>query len=149
MEQSLLGTAEKVDAIFDRALVERSNPRGRIANNAQKRNRSRSSSSLRSTASNSTRRVSTRQRMEADSVGSLEGSNSEDDSQMDDLEEGDEEDDDMNDNHQALFNLELQERDEESLAMDEDGSLSQTQSEHGNAAPLVSGSPQDVDSRRE
>ena len=149
MENSLLETGKTVDAIFDRALVERSNPRGRIANNAQKRNRSRSSSSLRSTASNSTRRVSTRQRMEADSVGSLEGSNSEDDSQMDDLEEGDEEDDDMNDNHQALFNLELQERDEESLAMDEDGSLSQTQSEHGNAAPLVSGSPQDVDSRRE
>ena len=80
---------------------------------------------------------------------SLAGSSSDDDNQMEYLKEGDEENDEINDEHQVLFDLEAQEKDDESLAMEEDGSLSQTQSEHENAATIVSGSPQDVDSRRE
>ena len=80
---------------------------------------------------------------------SLAGSSSDDDNQMEYLKEGDEENDEINDEHQVLFDLEAQEKDDESLAMEEDGSLSQTQSEHENAATVVSGSPQDVDSRRE
>ena len=149
MEQSLVGTANKVDAIFDRAIVERTSQRGRLANNAQKRNRSRSSSSLRSTASNSTRRIGKRQQLEAENIESLDGSISDEDNQMEDLEEGDEENDEINDDHQVLFDLEAREKDDESLAMEEDSSLSQTQSEHENAATVVSGSPQDMDSRRE
>jgi len=81
--------------------------------------------------------------MEANTNESAAESSS-DDNQMEDLDEGDEGNDESNEVTQILFDLEAQEEENKSQAMDD-----QTQSEHENVATVVSGSPQDVDSRRE
>ena len=87
--------------------------------------------------------------MEANTNETAAESSSDDDNQMEDLDKGDEGNDESNEVTQILFDLEAQEEEDESLAVDDDSSLTQTQSEHGTAATVVSGSPQDVNSCRE